>query len=114
MSKNREERLSKCLMQTNCVLLQWKFNDINKAFDALKEIASELPRTTIIEDSNNYWQGLCRSLIFRFPDDLKILKVTKENIIQIKSSSRYGVSDLGVNQKRLKKIYNELIKKEVR
>ena len=72
-----------------------------------KKIARKIPRTTVAEDSNKYWKGVCRSLIFRFPDDLEILKVNKE-IIHIKSASRIGASDLGVNRGRVNYLLKQL------
>ena len=39
------------------------------------EIAESLPRTKIIMKEKDYWKAVCRSLIFRFPDDLEILKI---------------------------------------
>ena len=99
--------LSACISPGNCVFVQQEFQDAGKTFNQLKKIAERIPRTTVIEDSNNYWKGVCRSLIFRFPDDLEMLKVNK-GIIQIKSASRFGASDLGVNQRRISYVLNEL------
>ena len=67
--------LTACISPLNCVFVQKEFNDADKVFNQLKKIAGNIPRTTILEDSNNYWKGICRSLIFRFPDVLEILKI---------------------------------------
>ena len=101
--------LTACISPLNCVFVQKEFKDADKAFDQLKKIARNIPRTTVLEDSNNYWKGVCRSLIFRFPDDLEIVKVNKE-IIQIKSASRIGASDLGVNRRRINYLLKQLEK----
>ncbi len=99
--------LTACISPLNCVLVQKEFKDANKVFEQLKKIAGDIPRTTVLEDSNNYWKGVCRSLIFRFPDDLEILKINK-GIIQIKSASRIGASDLGVNRRRINYLLKQL------
>ena len=99
--------LTACISPMNCVFVQKEFKDADKAFNQLKKLAGNIPRTTVLEDSNNYWKGVCRSLIFRFPDDLEILKVNK-GIIQIKSASRIGASDLGVNQWRVNYLLKQL------
>lgn len=104
-----ETPLDECVVTTNCHLVEWKFSNINKSFEKLVEISTALPRTKVIENKNNYWHGVCRSLILRFPDDLQILKLTQKGIIQIKSSSRYGLSDLGVNANRIHSIYKKLM-----
>ena len=101
--------LSSCINPLNCVLIQKEFKNPEKAFNQLKEIAEKIPRTSVLENSNNYWKGICRSLIFRFPDELEILKVNgSKGIIQIKSASRFGSSDLGVNQRRIRYLFKKL------
>ena len=91
--------------------MEWRFTNVDEAYKRLVELALSIPRTVAIEETNNYWHGVCRSLIFRFPDDLQVLKIEQKGIIQVKSSSRLGLSDLGVNAKRINKIYKNLINK---
>ena len=100
--------LSPCFNPLNCVFFQKEFEDVDKTFDQLVTIAQKIPRTNVLENNQNYWKGVCRSLIFRFPDDLEILKIGKK--IQIKSSSRYGGGDLGVNGTRVGKLLTALEK----
>lgn len=99
----------------NSVLVEKKFVDVDMKFIQLVALAENLPRTKIIESGRNYWKGVCRSLIFRFPDDLEILKLDvrsyvdrSKGIIQIRSSSRIGQSDLGVNKRRVDYLLKEL------
>ncbi len=101
--------LPACLSPLNCVFVQKEFKDADKTFGQLKKIAENISRTKVLENSNTYWKGVCRSLIFRFPDDLEIMKVNNR-IIQIKSASRYGASDLGVNQRRINYLLSQLEK----
>ena len=56
-------------------------------------------------------------MIFRFPDDLEILKLDvrsyvdrSKGIVQIRSSARLGQSDLGVNLRRVEHLFNQLEK----
>ena len=100
--------LSPCLNPLNCVFFQKEFEDLDKTFDQLVAIAQKIPRTKVLESNEYYWKGVCRSLIFRFPDDLEILKIDKK--IQIKSSSRYGGGDLGVNGTRVGRLLTALEK----
>ena len=67
-----------------------------------------MPRTICIEKTDIYWHGVVRSLIFRFPDDLEILRIPSKNVIQVRSASRIGLGDLGVNQNRINTLYLEL------
>ena len=100
--------LTPCLNPLNCVFVQNEYEDVDRTFDQLVTIVEEIPRTKVLESNGSYWKGVCRSLIFRFPDDLEILK--HGNKIQIKSASRYGGSDLGVNGSRVGLLLTKLEK----
>ena len=100
--------LSPCLNPLNCVFFQKEFKDVDKTFDQLVKIAQVIPRTQVLVSNDHYWKGVCRSLIFRFPDDLEILKIGMK--IQIKSASRYGGGDLGVNGTRVGRLLTALEK----
>ena len=99
----------------NSFLLEKEYDDVDKNFKKISEIAKNLPRTTVIRSESNYWKGVCRSLIFRFPDDLEILMIknnpeaeVSSGIIQIRSASRIGQSDLGVNYRRIINLISRL------
>ena len=101
----------------NSYLIEKKYDDAYAEFNKLTKIASCLPRTDVLKKENNYWKGVCRSFIFRFPDDLEILLIPKgknlknlQGTIQVRSSSRIGQSDLGVNKKRVENLLFELEK----
>ena len=103
-----ESGLTPCLNPLNCVFFQKEFENVDMTFNRLVNIAERIPRTKVLENNESYWKGVCRSLIFRFPDDLEILKIGKK--IQIKSASRYGGGDLGVNGNRVGRLLTELEK----
>ena len=101
----------------NSFLFEKEFDNVDRVFDKLLNLAENLPRTKVIKKENDYWKGVCRSLIFRFPDDLEILKIKSNHelkyssgIIQIRSASRFGQSDLGVNQRRIATLVSRLDK----
>ncbi len=108
MASQRPVNLSECVITSNCVRTEWSFEDINQAYELLVDIASSLPRVEVLESDNNYWHGVVRSLVFRFPDDLEILKLSSKKIIQVRSASRIGLGDLGVNQNRIKYLHSKL------
>tara|TARA_B100001029_G_scaffold127977_1_gene106989 strand:- start:1333 stop:1665 length:333 start_codon:yes stop_codon:yes gene_type:complete len=101
-----ESGLKPCLNPLNCVFFQREFENVDRTFGQLVIIAQRIPRTKVLEYNDSYWKGVCRSLIFRFPDDLEILKIGKK--IQIKSASRYGGGDLGVNGTRVGRLLTDL------
>ena len=55
--------LSNCLIPTNCVLVEWNFDNIKKSYDKLIDIAESLPRVKVVERTESYWHGVLRSLI---------------------------------------------------
>ena len=112
---NNPYRLSPIINPYNSYLFEKEFDDADRIFKHLSSIAENLPRIKLIKKENHYWKGVCRSLIFRFPDDLEILKIRNnqepnfsKGIIQIRSASRFGQSDLGVNQRRVKTLISRL------
>ena len=100
----------------NSFLIEKKYSNVDKRFSQLITLVENLPRTKKLESNQNYWKGVCRTLFFRFPDDLEILRKkvnsanSTEGYIQIRSAARWGQSDLGVNQKRVYYLLNELNK----
>lgn len=77
-------------------------------FARVRNVLHQMPRTVILEDTDEYLHALCRSLIFRFPDDLKCLLCAKDGVIHVGSSSRYGFCDLGVNRRRVERLRRRL------
>ncbi len=101
----------------NSVFFENEFDNIDKVFKRLSKLAENLPRIKVIKKNDYYWKGVCKSLIFRFPDDLEILKIKNNDepksyrgTIQIRSASRFGQSDLGVNQRRIRTLISKLDK----
>lgn len=52
----------------------------------------------------NYLHFTEKSKVFGFTDDVEFLLNTEEGLIEVRSQSRVGYSDMGVNRKRLEKI----------
>jgi uncharacterized protein (DUF1499 family) len=57
-----------------------------------------------VEETETYWRIEFRSRIFRFVDDVEFLFDLQGEIIHVRSASRVGYSDLGVNRARVEKI----------
>ncbi|WP_456404403.1 DUF1499 domain-containing protein [Thiolapillus sp.] len=58
----------------------------------------------IREDQGEYLQAEFSSRIFRFVDDLECRMQAQDNLIHVRSASRAGRSDLGVNRKRVEEL----------
>lgn len=70
----------------------------------LQTILRARPRTTIVEDEEFYLRAECTSLVFRFVDDLEFWFDERAPVIHVRSASRVGYSDLGVNRRRVETI----------
>jgi len=73
----------------------------DEAWRAARKVVSELPRTRIAQETGDYLHAECRSVLFGFVDDLELHFRPAEGIIAIRSASRLGYSDLGVNRRRV-------------
>ncbi len=76
----------------------------------LKKVILSKPRTSIIEEKPNYLRAEFTSRIFRFVDDVEFLFDDSLKYIHVRSASRIGRSDLGVNRKRIEEIRVDLQK----
>ena len=107
--KNIDNNLTNCKLITNCTFQNWKINDSEKAFAELIQILENTPRINIIKKEKNYIHAIATSRIMKFIDDIEIRSLDKEKIFQVKSSSRLGFYDLGVNKRRVETLRFRLI-----
>lgn len=82
--------------------------DPETSWDEIKSTVASLPRTTIVSASLDSIQAECRSMIFRFVDDLTLHLSPAENIVHIRSASRTGYFDFGVNFRRVENLREQL------
>ena len=82
-----------------------------EALARLKRVLAFMKRTTIVAERADYLHAEARSLIFRFVDDVEFYLPENQKVIHVRSASRVGYSDLGVNRKRVEEIrkrFNEM------
>ncbi len=106
---NIDDNLSECKLTTNCIFQTWNVDDSEKAFADLIQILENTPRLEIIKKEKNYIHALATSRIMKFIDDIEIKNLYKDNAFQVKSSSRIGFYDLGVNKRRVQTLRFRLI-----
>ena len=111
----QEEHLSPCPATPNCVVSQntdashaiepLRYQgDRRSAQETLVKILGVVPRTTIVEQTEGYIRAESRSRLLGFVDDLEFYLPTDQPLIQVRSASRLGESDLGVNRRRVEQI----------
>ncbi|MCC0179167.1 DUF1499 domain-containing protein [Waterburya agarophytonicola K14] len=108
-------QLSSCPQSPNCVVSQNGDEehtiaaipyqgDRATAKKTLLKVLSVVPRTEIVEETDNYIHAESTSRIFKFVDDAEFYFPEDKNLIQVRSASRVGESDLGVNRRRIEQI----------
>lgn len=107
-------KLTPCPDTPNCVSSQ--SNDTEHSIDPLpyaqitdvKRVVNNMERTTIIEETENYLYAEFTSKLMGFVDDVEFHKDDVNQVIHVRSASRLGKSDLGVNRKRVEEIRQQL------
>ncbi|MGL4549640.1 MAG: DUF1499 domain-containing protein [Gemmataceae bacterium] len=78
--------------------------DAAAAWARLKAVLAARPRTLVVSEAEGYLHAECASLVFRFVDDAEFLLDAAGGKIHVRSKSRAGRSDLGVNRARVEEI----------
>ena len=113
-----EGQLTPCPITPNCVNSQATgklefieplyFTGTQKeAKERLIKVLKEMARIEITVDQEDYIRAESRSAVFGFVDDVEFYFPSEEHgkiVIQTRSSSRLGLSDLGVNRRRIEEI----------
>ena len=116
----RDGKLAPCPASPNCVSSQSSDREHGIAplrytgspgdtMDRLKKIIIGMKRSRIITETGPYIHAEFTSALFRFVDDVEFLVDEHESVIHVRSSSRIGSSDLGVNRKRIEGIRAAMI-----
>ena len=74
------------------------------AWARLRAILQAQPRTRIVAEQDGYLHAECRSLVFRFVDDVEFVMQPELMAIQVRSASRTGYGDFGVNRRRIERL----------
>lgn len=111
----RDGRLSPCPIRSNCVSSQstdaayfiapFFYTGIaDDAFSRIKMIIMGMKRSTVVDETATYLHVEFTSALFRFVDDVEFLIDKDERTIHVRSSSRVGYYDFGVNRRRIERI----------
>ncbi len=82
--------------------------DAGAAWRALRDAISALPRTRIVLERPRYLKAECTSRLFRFVDDLEVVQGKTAGRIDLRSASRTGWGDIGVNRARVEELREQL------
>jgi len=68
---------------------------------AVRAAVAAMPRTVIVDERDGYLRAEATSRIFRFVDDLELLRSGSSDRVDVRSASRVGHGDMGVNRERV-------------
>jgi uncharacterized protein (DUF1499 family) len=74
--------------------------EMQKIADALKA----MPRTVIIKQEPGYLYAQCTTQLLKFTDDIEFALDANAGVIHVRSSSRIGRKDFGVNRARVESL----------
>lgn len=83
--------------------------DAAEQWRSIVDAVSLLPRTRIVMKTERYIHAESRSRIFGFVDDLELALEASTGLVGVRSASRIGYSDLGVNRKRVERLRTILL-----
>lgn len=116
----RDGKLLPCPSSPNCISSQAE--DPDHKTEAISFPASEkatihkivvdtlhsMERASIVTNSPDYIHAVFKTKLFKFKDDVDLLFDYEAGRIQIRSASRTGYSDFGVNRKRVEAIRQQI------
>ncbi len=116
-------KLTACPNTPNCVNSQTIISDAEHALAPiqftgdsavtianLKSVIQAMPNTNIVKETNDYLYVEFTSKLMGFVDDVEFYLDNASQVIQVRSASRLGESDLGVNRQRIEDIRSALAK----
>jgi len=96
-------QLRACASSAHCAYRRWSVDDTTAAMAALKQTLITSPRTTLVtnDPERNYLHATASTPLMGFVDDVELHADQANGVIEARSESRLGESDLGVNSQRL-------------
>jgi len=114
-------RLAPCKHTPNCVCSQADPGDAvhfvtpivcrggpSAAFAALRAVVAGMPRARIVRETPEYLYAEFRSRLMRYVDDVEFTLDAAAGLIHVRSASRVGRYDFGVNRARVEAIRKRL------
>ena len=101
--------LKPCIQISHCAREELEVENISDPFAVIKKIIDNNPRTKIVENDGDYLHAEVTSRIMKYVDDLEVSYIPENNKIVIRSESRVGEGDFGVNKKRVELIKSNFL-----
>jgi uncharacterized protein (DUF1499 family) len=113
----RDGRLAPCRATPNCVSSQADARTdpghyveplARASWSALRQLLATLPRVQIVEERPRYLRAEFTSRLLGFVDDVEFYHDETAGLVHVRSASRLGSKDFGVNRRRIEDIRRRL------
>ncbi len=88
--------------------------DAKHAWAVLRKVIDGMPRVKVITSEPNYLYAEFCTRLMGYVDDVEFFLDEKAGVIQVRSASRLGRSDFGVNRERIESIRAQLAQARTR
>ena len=109
----KDGRLAPCRPTPNCVSSQADPADrehyiapiaFRGRMDELRRAVESMPRASVITAERNYLYAEYRTPLMRYVDDVELYYDERAALVHVRSASRLGRRDFGVNRKRVEEL----------
>ena len=109
----KDGRLAPCRRTPNCVSSQADPADrehyiapiaFRGRMEELRRAVQSMARTTVITAERNYLYAEYRTPLMRYVDDVELYYDERAGLVHVRSASRLGRRDFGVNRKRVEEL----------
>ena len=109
----KDGRLAPCRRTPNCVSSQADPADrehyiapiaFRGGMEELRRAVESMPRTTMITADRNYVYAEYRTPLMRYVDDVELYYDERAGLVHVRSASRLGRRDFGVNRRRVEEL----------
>ena len=106
----KDGRLAPCKPSPNCVSSQADSTDrehyiaplaFRGSMQALRRAVESMARASVISAERNYLYAEFRTRLMRYVDDVELYYDEKQGLVHVRSASRLGRRDFGVNRIRV-------------
>ena len=109
----KDGRFAACKTTPNCVSSQADPADqehyvapiaFSGTMHELRRAVESMTRATVIREEGNYLYAEYKSALMGYVDDVELLLDEKARLVHVRSASRLGRRDFGVNRKRIEQL----------
>lgn len=109
----KDGRFAACKTTPNCVSSQADPADgehyiapiaFSGTMHELRRAVESMTRATVIREEGHYIYAEYKSALMGYVDDVELLLDEKARLVHVRSASRLGRSDFGVNRKRIEEL----------